>query len=177
VSLARRPSIALLAVLPAMGAAVALSFAAASSGAPAPAKITAAGAGGVKLGRTYTSLRVAGLLGKIGPGCELAGPHTRSAPLLLPLQGGADLSTPSPRKVIRVTVAGGGSARGVGVGDTQAAARAAFPKATLDHSGEKVFGVTIVRVPKGGGGRLEFAIGTKTKKVTLIGVPGIAFCD
>lgn len=169
--------ISMLVVLLATSAAVAISFAAASAGAPAPQKITAAGAGGVKLGKTYTSLRLAGLLGKVGPGCGLAGPNARSAPLRLPLQGGADLSTTSPRRVTRITVAGGGTARGVGIGATQAAVRAAFPKMTLDHSGEQTFGVTIARVPKGGGGRLEFAIGTKTKKVTLIGVPRISFCE
>lgn len=47
----------------------------------------------------------------------------------------------------------------------------------LDHSSEKVFGITIAHVPKGGGGPLEFALSKQTGRVTLIGVPGIRFCD
>jgi hypothetical protein len=158
-----------------MSVAVAISFAQASSS--APRRITAAGVGGVNLGATYSSLRVAGLLGNIGPGCELAGPKARSAPLRLPLQGGADLTTTAPRRVAAITIAGGASARGVGIGARRAAIKAAYPRMRLEHNGEKVLGVTIAHVPKGGGGPLEFALSTKTGKVTLIGVPGIRFCE
>lgn len=162
-------------VLVTMGVAVALSFAQASSG---PAKtITSAGVGGVKLGRTYSSLRVAGLLGKVGPGCPLAGPNTRSAPLRLPLMGGADLTTTTPRRVAGITVIGGATARGVGIGAQRAAIKAAFPKMRLDRSTEQLFGISIARIPKGGGGPLEFALAKKTGRVTLIGVPRIPFCE
>ena len=34
-----------------------------------------------------------------------------------------------------------------------------------------------MRVPKSGGGALEFALDTRTRRVTLIGVPAIAFCE
>jgi hypothetical protein len=162
-------------VLLALGVAAALSFAAAS--AATPKKITAAGVGGVKLGRTYTSLRVAGLLGPIGRGCPLGGPLTRSAPLRRPLKGTVDLTTTTPRRVAVITVSGGATARGVGIGARRAAIRAAFPKMRLDHSTEKAFRITVAHVPKGGGGPLEFAIATTTGKVTLIAVPGVAFCD
>jgi hypothetical protein len=169
----QRSSIAL--VLLAMGVAVGLSFAAASAG--TPKRLTATGVGGVKLGRTYTSLRVAGLLGPIGRGCPLGGPTTRSAPLRRPLKGTVDLTTKTPRRVAVITVSGGATARGVGIGARPAAIRAAFPKMRLDHSSEKVFGITVAHVPKGGGGPLEFAIATTSGKVTLIAVPAIAFCD
>jgi hypothetical protein len=172
----RRQVIATAVALVAMSAAVAISFAQASSSS-VPRRITAAGVDGVKLGATYSSLRVAGLLGKVGPGCPLAGPNARSAPLRLPLQGGADLTTTAPRRVAAITIAGGASARGVGIGARRAAIKAAYPRMRLDHSSEKVFGVTIARVPKGGGGPLEFALANKTGKVTLIGVPGVHFCD
>ena len=162
-------------VLLAMAAAVALSFGQASGA--TSTRITAAGVGAVKLGRTYTSLRLAGLLGRIGPGCELSGPSARSAPLRLPLQGGVDLSPASPRRVVRITLIGGATARGIGAGATLKALRARFPKLRLDHRTDKTFAITLAHVPKGGGGPLDFAISTKTKKVTLIGVPSIAFCE
>ncbi len=173
---ARRSQIlAAVIALVAMTVAVAISFAEASSS--APRRITAAGVGGVRLGATYSSLRVAGLVGNVGPGCALAGPRARSAPLRLPLQGGADLTTTAPRRVAAVTIAGGASARGVGIGARRAAIKAAYPRMRLDHSRAKVFGATIARVPKGGGGPLEFALSKQTGRVTLIGVPGIRFCD
>lgn len=139
--------------------------------------ITASGVGSVKLGRTYQSLRVAGLLGKVTPGCELAGPNTRAAPLRSPLKGTVDLSTSSPRRVRNIVVRGGGAARGVGIGATSAAIKRAFPAVRFDRSTEATFGITIARVPKSGGGRLEFAVDTTTKKVTLIGIPAIPFCE
>lgn len=37
--------------------------------------------------------------------------------------------------------------------------------------------MTLVTVPRGRGGRLGFAVDTRTKKVTVIGIPGIPFCD
>src|SRR5947199_23735 len=55
----------------------------------AAAKITPAGVDGVKLGETYAQLRAGHLVGRIGKGCELAGPNARSASLRAPLQGRA----------------------------------------------------------------------------------------
>ena len=144
---------------------------------PAPAKITAAGVGAVKLGKTYTSLRAAGLVGKLRPGCELAGPRTRLASLVAPLKGSVDLTLGSPRRVAAIVVRGGATARGVGIGATTAAIRRAFPRAVVDHRSDAVFGLTFVRVPKSGGGRLEFGVSTTTKKTVLIGIPRIPVCD
>jgi hypothetical protein len=143
----------------------------------APQKITAAGVGGVKLGSTYRSLRAAHLVGPIGPGCELAGPNTRSARLRSPLKGGVDFTQTSPRKVANVAVTGGATARGVGIGASASRIRKAYPKAVVDHSTEPVFGITLYKVPSSGGGRLQFAVDAKTKKVTTIGIPFIAFCE
>jgi hypothetical protein len=158
-------------------AAVVLIVTGAVAVAAAGVRITPAGAGAVKLGKTYTSLRTAGLLGKIGPGCELGGPRTRSAPLRAPLQGAVDLTFGTPRRVGAITVLAGATARGVGIGASAAAIRAAFPRVTFDHRGDKTFGLTIARVPKSGGGKLEFGIATTTKQVTLIGIPRIPVCD
>ncbi len=140
-------------------------------------QITATGVGRVKLGRTYGALHSARLLGKVGPGCELEGPNARSAPLRAPLKGSVDLTEASPRKVRTVVITGGAAARGVSIGSKAEAIRAAFPRARADHRTDSVFGITIHRVPKRGGGRLEFAVDTDSERVTMIGVPAIPFCD
>jgi hypothetical protein len=146
--------------------------------AQAPAKkITASGVGAVKLGKTHQALRQAGLVGKIRPGCELGGPNTRSARLLAPLKGSVDYTSSPPRRVRSIAVRGGAKARGVGIGAKIPRIKAAFPKAKVDHSTDATFGITLVKVPKNGGGRLQFAVSTSTKRTTLIGVPFIAFCE
>jgi hypothetical protein len=143
----------------------------------ATVKITPAGVGGVKLGTTYTALRAAGLVGKIGPGCELAGPRARSARLTAPLKGAVDFTQTTPRKAAAISVTGGAKARGVGIGATIGMIRRAFPKVIADHGTDTTFGLTLYRVPRGGGGRLELGVNTKTKRVTIIGIPAIGFCD
>ncbi len=141
------------------------------------ARVTPAGVGTVKLGKTYQSLRADGKLGKVGPGCELAGSGTRSAPLVAPLRGSVDLTPRSPRKVARIVVNRGAAARGVGIGATSAAIKAAFPTAVFDRSPEPAFRITLARVPRNGGGPLEFAVSTQTRRVMFIGVPSIGFCE
>jgi hypothetical protein len=145
--------------------------------ASAAKKITAAGVDGVKIGKTFQDLRYKGLIGPLRKGCELGGPNTRSAKLLAPLKGSVNFTLKAPRKVTDIVVRGGATARGVGIGATIAQIKAAFPKAKVDHSTESVFQITLVKIPKSGGGRLQFAVDVKTKKVTLIGIPFIAFCE
>ena len=140
-------------------------------------KITASGVGKVPLGRTFRSLRASGLLGRMRPGCPLGGTDTRSARLRAPLKGSVDLTRSRPRKVRAVTVTGGASARGVGIGDRLADIRAAFPKARVDRDTEETFGITLVRVPKNGGGPIQFAIDVDSRKITRIAVPAIQFCE
>ena len=66
-------------------------------------KITADGVGKVKLGKRHSVLRAQGLVGKIGPGCELA-ENTRSASLKPPLKGTANLIRPPPSGGILTSV-------------------------------------------------------------------------
>jgi len=139
--------------------------------------ITAAGVGKVSLGGTYRSLRASGLLGRLRPGCPLGGADTRVARLKAPLKGTVDLTIRRPRKVRVITVTGGASARGVGIGDRIADIKAAFPKAKVDRGTEEVFGITLVKVPKNGGGRIQFAVDVVSKKITLISVPAVQFCE
>ena len=157
--------------------AVAAGTAAVANGAPAPAqKITPLRVGGVHIGDRHRTLRARGLVGPIGPGCGLA-PDTRSARLKAPLKGLVNYTQSRPRLVTNILVTGGAKARDVGIGARPRAIRKAFPKARFDHTTESVFGITRVKVPRNGGGRLQFAVSTDTHRVTLIGVPFIAFCE
>ena len=58
-----------------------------------------------------------------------------------------------------------------------AAVKRAFPMAVFDHSTEPMFEITLVKVPRRTGWRLQFALDVKTGRVTLIGLPTIQFCD
>jgi hypothetical protein len=145
--------------------------------AAAPEKITPKGVGGVKLGKTYRQLRDKHLVGRINHGCNLAGPNARGARLRAPLKGSVTFTMTKPRKVTDISISGGATARGVGIGATITQIKAKFPKAKVDHSTEQTFQLTLVRVPKAGGGKLEFAVDVHTHKTTLIGVPAIAFCE
>lgn len=162
----------------AAGAVAIGTVAASPEAAPAAAKrITPAGVDGVRIGMTHRQLRRRGLVGRIRRGCELGGPNTRSARLLAPLRGQVNYTLRNPRRVANITIRGGARARGVGIGSTIRAIRAAFPRAKVDHSTDRVFRLTLVRIPKNGGGRIMFGVSTRTKRTTLIGVPFIAFCE
>jgi hypothetical protein len=155
--------------------------AAAASGmtasAPAPKKITSKGVGQVKLGKTFEQLREQHLVGKLLDGCELSGPNTKTSRLRSPLRGFVDWSKTTPRRAKNITITRGAEARGVGIGDTIADIKAAFPKAKVDHSTESVFMFTLVRIPKDGGGKIAFSVPLSTKKIDVIGVPRIPICD
>ena len=140
------------------------------------AKITPKGVGAVKLGATNTKLRQRHLIGRLHRGCPLA-PNTRSARLLKPLKGSVDFNRKTPRRVADIVVTGGAKARGVGIGATISDIQNAFPSAIIDHSTEPTFKLTLVRIPRNGGGRIQFAVPKSTHRVSLIGVPFIPFCE
>lgn len=145
--------------------------------APSATKITPAGVGKVKLGKGFTELRQLGLIGQLRPGCELA-MNTRSAKLKSPLEGSVNFTTdPGPRKVTDIQITGGATARGVGIGSSKSEIKDAYPKAKFDKSTKDVFGIVLVRISKQAGGKLQMAVSVDSKKVTLIGVPGLAFCE
>jgi hypothetical protein len=145
--------------------------------AAAPQKITRNGVGQVKLGMTFEELREQGLVGRLRHGCELGGPNTRTARLRSPLRGDVDFTQTTPRKVTSITVRRGARARGVKVGDRIRDIKDAYPKAKVNRDTEEIFGIWLVRVPRNGGGRITFAIDADTRKITLIGVPFIPFCE
>lgn len=174
--LARRIKVA-AALLSTAAVTIGVAVAPAQTSRSAAKTITPAGVGAVKLGKTYRQLRHENLIGHARKGCELGGPNTRFAPLRPPLAGTVDLTLYSPRKVANIAIRGGAKARGVGIGDTIADIRKAYPKARVDRGTEETFGITLVKIPRDGGGRLQFAVSTKTRKITLIGIPFIAFCE
>src|SRR3954452_4123561 len=147
-------------ILVAALAVTALAVAATTSGAAPDAqtaatkKITRKGVDGVKLHATYKHLRKIHKIGKIGPGCELPAPKARAPKLRKPLRGTVNFTRRSPRRVHDITVRSGAKARGVGIGDTISDIKAKYPKAKVDHSTDKTFGASIVKVPRNGGGRL-----------------------
>jgi hypothetical protein len=145
----------------------------------AAAVITPTRVDGVHLGDTHQDLRARGKVGPIGPGCEFGGPNTRSAQLRAPLKGFVTYTLKNPRKVRAITIRGGAKARGVGIGATIAAIKAKFPNAKVDHSTDQVFQLTLVTTPKrpNSGGRIMFGVSTQTHRTTVIGVPGIGFCE
>ena len=142
-----------------------------------PLKVTPEGVGKLKLGMKHKRARELGLVGRIRHGCELGGPDTRAARLKSPLKGSVNYTRNNPRRVRDITITGGAEARGVGIGDRIPDIRDAYPKAKVDHSTDEVFELTLVKIPRDGGGKLRFGVSTKTDKITLIGVPYIAFCE
>jgi hypothetical protein len=176
--IASRSRVLLIAAIAAIGTAVLTgTIASALAVRATPKQITAAGVGGVKLGKTHRSLHAAGLVGRIRKGCELAGPRARAADLRAPVKGFVDYTQTTPRKVIDIYIRGGATARGVGIGASQSEVKQAFPKMIVDHSTESVFAITLLKIPKSDGGRMQFALDLQTKKVTAIGIPYLPFCE
>jgi hypothetical protein len=138
--------------------------------------ITPERVGQVHLGDTHSELREKELVGFLRPGCELA-ENTRSARLRPPLRGSVNYTQSNPRRVTDIQVRGGAKARGVGIGARIPDIKDAFPKAKVIRRFEDSLGLTFVRVPKNGGGRIQFGLPVETQRVTLIGVPFIAVCD
>ena len=160
-------------------AAVAIASPPAAHDSGAVAVITPTRVDGIHIGDTHQDLRNRGKVGPISPGCELGGPNTRSARLRAPLKGSVTYTLSSPRRVTDIAVTKGARARGVGIGATIPAIKAKFPNAIIDHSTDQVFQLTLVTTPKRpkSGGRIMFGVSTKTHKTTIIGVPGIGFCE
>jgi hypothetical protein len=151
--------------------------AATATAAQAPPKITAKGVGKVRLAMTAAELRERGLVGPLRPGCPLEGPDARFARLRPPLKGTVDFTQAQNRRAAFIHVRGGARARGVRVGDTLADITRAFPRRKVIRATEEPFGFTRVKIPKNGGGRMDFAVRVSTGRVTSIHVPRIKVCD
>jgi hypothetical protein len=140
-------------------------------------RISAAGVGRVKLGTPFARLHQDGLVGPMRKGCELD-PGSRSARLKGPLEGQVDLAKRGGRRIASViTVTGGVHARRVKIGSNRRRVRRSYPGANFRHSTDDVFGITLVNVPRGDGGRLQMGISVDTKRVVVFAVPHLAFCE
>jgi len=160
----------------------ALALGPAAATAAAPQKITFEGVGQVKLGKTFKQLREDGLVGKLHKGtCDAAGPNALPfAKLRSPLNGTVEFTRGTPHRVKDITIRGGAEARGVGIGDRLKDIKAKFPKRKIDHSQEDVFGAFFVFIPRAnpvGKLKLMFVLDSDTRKITLIGVPFVPFCE
>jgi hypothetical protein len=131
----------------------------------------------VKLGTPFARLHKEGLVGPMHNGCELD-PGSKSARLKRPLKGFVDLAKRSGRRVASVvTVNEGAHARRVKIGSTKRQVKRSYPGASFRHSTEDVFGITLVNVPRGDGGKLQMGISVDTKRVIVFAVPHLAFCE
>jgi hypothetical protein len=164
-------------------AAVAATLAAAGAlgvpGAPAQtdASITPKAVGALKLGMRFERARELGLVGKARRGCDLD-PTSRYARLSSPLKGTVDLTGDAPRRIARISIRGGATARGVGVGDPLDALEAAFPSAEVNTRRVPTFGFWFVRVRERDGGPLEFTVETTgDNEVFQIDLPRYGFCE
>lgn len=142
-----------------------------------PVKVTAGKVGKVRVGAEHKKLRQRGLLGRLVPGCELAGPREKAAKLRNGAKGFVNLTRSKPRRVRTIMVRGRAEADGVGIGDRRKDIKAAFPHARFDKSTKETFGIVLVSIPRRDGGKFQFALETDTKRISLIGVPFIAFCE
>jgi hypothetical protein len=147
----------------------------AAATAAAPPKIKPAGVGQVKLGMTFKQLRQKHLVGKLHKGvCDAAGPNASPfARLRSPLRGQANFTKRVPHKLTDITIRGGAKARGVGVGDSLAKVKAAFPKRQIRHD----LGFIFVDIRKTSNIKEQFILDQDTRKVTDIGVPFVALCE
>src|SRR3954451_20867617 len=114
-----------------------------------------AGAGPVKVGKSYAKLRDKGLVGKLGSGCEFV-PDSLAAKLKSPLQGGVNFTTTGTPKVDTISVTGGATTKkDIGIGSTKSDVKDAYKSATFDNSTKEVFGIIDVKIPKRSGGKFH----------------------
>ena len=125
--------------------------------------------------RSPSSSSVSHLVGKLHKGvCDAAGPNASPfARLRSPLRGQANFTKRLPHKLTDITIRGGAKARGVGVGDSLAKVKAAFPKRQIRHD----LGFIFVDIRKTSNIKEQFILDQDTRKVTDIGVPFVALCE
>ena len=132
--------------------------------------LSAEGLGDLRIGMSAEDASATGLIGEIGPGCELAGPGNEGADLV-----GADgFVTFQDGELVAIDVRGGAeTAEGIAVGDSLDDLRSAYGDVEVDTTTEDVFAFWIARVPAG----FEAVVDPGTEEITTIAVPQVQLCD
>jgi hypothetical protein len=158
-----------------VAAACLLALAAPASAAPLQL-VTGKGVAGMHLGTSAKSLREAGKIGPLGPGCELD-PGQKVAQLQPPLHGTAVFR--ANRRLSGLDFSGGvKTARGIRVGSTAGKARTAYPNSfyqppgSADPFAEGFLWVNSIEHPK-----LTFTIDPSSRRVETISVHAPNFCE
>ncbi len=137
-------------------------------------KVSHQGVGEVKIGMRYSVAQSMGLVGPLEDGCELD--NFDSAELRAPLEGFVDVTRGTPPRIRHISVRGGATARGVGVGSPLSAVLAAFSGAKVKTVPE--FDLTYVRVSRSAGGKFDFLLRKGARqRVRSIEVRRFFICD
>lgn len=150
-----------------------------TTSAPAPLELNEAGLGPLTVGMSAGAASGTGLIGALGPGCELAGPGQQGAPL----QGGVNGSaTFDNGNLSTISVRGGAStAAGIHVGSSLPEVQAAYSSdgysVSVDNSTVGTFGVVVATITKNGQPAFGMTLDPATNNVTAMAIPTIQFCE
>ena len=134
-------------------------------------------AGAVRLGMKAERLRELGLIGKLKPGCEFD-LGQKVAELRPPLEGFVIFSGGSRRADSILVEGRGDTPRGVGIGDTAAEVREAYPNAEYDPPGSmEPFVEGFVWVNRMRNPRMTFLVDHRSRRVSAIALPSPSFCE
>jgi hypothetical protein len=144
---------------------------------PGLATLTAKGVGPIKIGATYASLKAAGLVGKLSPGCELVTPRESGAQLIGAIKGSATFN--KKQKLVAITVRKGAeTAKHVTIGDSAKSALAKYPGAKYQRASVKdPIPYSSITVISGGNIQFSFLVSAKTQKIVELDVPTAQFCE
>jgi hypothetical protein len=151
--------------------------AAPSLAATAPAVMTAAGIGPIKIGATAASLQQAGLIGKLKPGCELNVPRGSFANVRGPFTGSVGFD--SKKRVTSVNAWKGAVDRfGLTVGSTDRQVLAKYPHAHyLKAKLTDPIPVSLIAIGNVNHPRYSFSVDPKTRKVIELDNPYAQVCE
>lgn len=146
---------------------------------PAPLQLTEAGLGALTIGLSTSAASDTGLIGALGPGCELAGPGQQGAPLQGAVSGSATFDSGA---LSAISVRGGASTTaGITVGSSLADVQDAYGtdgySVSVDDSTVDVFGITLVTITKDGQPAFGMTLDPATGLVTEMATPNIQFCE
>lgn len=145
---------------------------------PAVATLGLDGIGALRLGMARAEAEKTGMLGPVGPGCELSG--STGADLLPPLEGGVEFDAEGRLESVNLR-AGATTAEGVPPTATLEQLRQAYDgrngfTLTRDDGPVEAFGIFLEKAFKGEASyTFDFDVGTT--KASSVSVPAPAFCE